>query len=484
MNQDNAKPTERQLRVLVVDDEPYILQAWKKILEGHNCRIRTLSDGSEVTAVVEGWRPDVTVLDIRMPYVSGIDILKDIMARDLDTQVVMMTAYATVETAVEAVKNGAYDYLTKPFANIESAAITVVKAGRHKRLVQRNRELESLLEVRDSFEGLVGSSPQMKRIFELIEGVAYSSSTILIQGESGTGKELVARAVHHRSPRRSRPFVAINCSALTDTLLESELFGHEKGSFTGATATKRGLFEVSDGGSIFLDEIGEVPQPTQVKLLRVLQEGELKRVGSNEIRRVDVRVITATNLDLTRARQEGVFREDLYYRLNVITINLPSLNNRTGDIPLLALHFLRKYNLRTSKNMEGISTDTIELLERYSWPGNVRELENVIERAVVLGRGPEIQVVDLPDTLRGPNPARRESGTALADLPYRKAKEIAVGEFERRYVHELLTQTEGNVSQASRQAGMDRSNFRRVMKKYSLDPSQFGSKDSRVRRPS
>ena len=482
MNQDSGQVDEKQLKVLVVDDEPYMLQAWKKILEGHNCDIRTLSDGTEVLPVVEGWRPDVTVLDIRMPHISGIDLLKEIKAHDLSTEVVMMTAFATVETAVEAVKNGAYDYLTKPFANIESAALTVLKAGRHKRLVQRNRELESMLEVRDSFEGLVGSSPQMKRIFELVEGVAYSTSTVLIQGESGTGKELVARAIHHRSPRRSRPFVAINCSALTDTLLESELFGHEKGSFTGATSTKRGLFEVSDGGSIFLDEIGEVPPPTQVKLLRVLQEGEMKRVGSNEIRRVDVRVIAATNLDLARARQDGTFREDLYYRLNVITIKLPSLHDRTGDIPLLAVHFLRKYNLRTGKKVEGISPQAMEMLERYAWPGNVRELENVIERGVVLGRGREIQVSDLPDSLRGPNPARRDTGTALVDLPYRKAKEIAIGEFERRYIHELLTQTDGNVSQASRKAGMDRSNFRRVMKKYSLDPTDFGKNGDGSRR--
>ena len=270
--------SDRKLKVLVVDDEQFMLQAWRKILQGHECEIETLSDGTEAVSAIERWRPDVTMLDIRMPRVSGLEILKDIRSRDLPTEVVMMTAYASVETAVEAVKAGAYDYLTKPFANIDAAALTVMKAGRHRRLVQRNQELESLLDLKDSFEGLVGSSPQMKRVYELIEGVAYSSSTVLLQGESGTGKELAARAIHHRSPRRARSFVAVNCSALTDTLLESELFGHEKGSFTGATSAKRGLFEVADGGSIFLDEIGQVPTPTQVKLLRVLQEGELKRV--------------------------------------------------------------------------------------------------------------------------------------------------------------------------------------------------------------
>ncbi len=465
----------KRLKVLVVDDEPYMLQAWKKILDGYECEVATLSDGAEAVAAIELQQPDVTVLDIRMPNISGIDVLKEIKSRDLPTEVVMMTAYATVETAVEAVRAGAYDYLTKPFSNIEAAALTVLKAGRHKRLVQRNRELENLLDVRDSFEGLVGSSPQMKRVFELINGVAYSTSTVLLTGESGTGKELVARGIHHRSPRRSRPFVAVSCSALTDTLLESELFGHEKGSFTGATNTKRGLFEVADGGSIFLDEIGEVPMPTQVKLLRVLQEGEIKRVGSSEIRRVDVRVIAATNIDLARARQNGTFREDLYYRLNVISIELPPLRERVGDIPLLALHFLRKYNARTGKVLESIRPEVMEILERYNFPGNVRELENILERAVVLARGKEIELHDLPEVMRGTLPARREAGTSLVELPYKKAKEVAVTEFDRRYLSELLVQTSGNISQASRRAGMDRSNFRRVIKKYGLDPIEFSS---------
>ena len=388
----------------------------------------------------------------------------------------MMTAFATVETAVEAVKSGAFDYLTKPFANIESAILTVLKAGRHKRLVQRNRELESLLEIREGFEGLVGSSPQMQRVFELIDGVAYSCSTVLIQGESGTGKELVARAIHHRSPRRAQSFVAINCSALTDTLLESELFGHEKGSFTGALNTTRGLFESASSGSIFLDEIGQVPQQTQVKMLRVLQEGELKRVGGNEIRKVDVRVIAATNVDLAQAVRQGEFREDLFYRLNVITIGLPPLRERVEDIPLLALHFLRKYNGRTGKTLTGINPEAMQALENYTWPGNVRELENVIERAVVLGRGPEVELRDMPEALRGRLPTRRENGSPLADRPYRQAKEIALSEFERRYVTEMLINAGGNVTQAARLAGMDRSNFKRVMKRCEIDPGQFSSK--------
>ncbi len=466
------------LKVLVVDDEPFMLTAWKKMLAGHQCEVRTLSDGTEALALIESFRPDVAVLDIRMPRISGIDLLKEIKSRDLPAEIVMMTAFATVETAVDAVKSGAYDYLTKPFTNIESAVLTVLKAGRHKRLIQRNRELESLLEIRDGFEGLVGSSPQMQRVFELIDGVAYSSSTVLIQGESGTGKELVARAIHHRSPRRAQSFVAINCSALTDTLLESELFGHEKGSFTGAVSTKRGLFESASSGSIFLDEIGQVPQQTQVKMLRVLQEGELKRVGGNETRKVDVRVIAATNVNLAKAVRLGEFREDLFYRLNVITIELPPLRERIDDIPLLALHFLRKYNGRTGKTLDGIEPGAMEALENYTWPGNVRELENVIERAVVLGRGSEVELRDMPETLRGYLPARRENGSPLADRPYTQAKEIALGEFERKYLTELLIGTGGNVTQAARLAGMDRSNFRRVMKRREIDPLRFSDKAS------
>ena len=445
MNAETCSIRKPGLKVLIVDDEPYMLQAWKKMLECHNCDTRTLSDGAEVLEIVKSWHPDVTLLDIRLPEISGIDLLKAIKQCDMDTEVVIMTAYATVETAVEAVKLGAYDYLTKPFDNIDAAALTVLKAGKHRRLKVRNRELESLLDMHNGFEGLVGSSLRMRDVFKLIEGVAYSSSTVLIQGDSGTGKELVARAIHHRSPRRSKPFVAINCLALPDTLLESELFGHEKGSFTGATSTKQGLFEACNGGSIFLDEIGDVPPATQVRLLRVLQEGEVKRVGSNEIRHVDVRVIAATNMDLSRARKEGAFREDLFYRLNVISIDLPELKERTGDIPLLALHFLKKYNKRTGKKLTGFDIQVLKNLESYHWPGNVRELENVIERAVVLCRHPEIKLGDLPASMRDPVQTFKKEGSSLANMPFKKARQVAIGEFEHQYLTEILSTTGGNV---------------------------------------
>jgi DNA-binding NtrC family response regulator len=455
------------IKVLVVDDESYMLQAWQRILENTRCQLKTLSDAEEVLPLVESWRPDVVVLDIRMPRVSGLDLLREIKRRELPCEVVMMTAYASVETAVEAVKSGAYDYLTKPFANIEEAALTVLKAGQHNLLVKRNRELENLLNARNGFEGLVGSSGAMKRVFELIDGVAYSSSTVLIEGESGTGKELVARAIHHRSPRRASPFVVVNCSALTETLIESELFGHEKGAFTGAVSSKRGLFEVADGGTIFLDEVGEIPLPTQVKLLRVLQEGEVKRVGSSETRKVDVRVVAATNVDLRQAVKNGSFRDDLYYRLCVINIKLPPLRERGGDVPLLAYHFLRKYNERTGKHLEGIDPQALEALEAYHWPGNVRELENVIERAVVLGRGSSLGLHDLPEQFHQKAPPRREAlGAELADLPYKKAKAVALGEFHRHYFQQLILKTQGNLSKAARLSQMDRSNFRRLLKRF------------------
>jgi DNA-binding NtrC family response regulator len=343
---------------------------------------------------------DVAVLDIRMPHLSGMDLLRAIKQARPDVEVVMMTAFATVETAVEAVKAGAYDYLTKPFSNIDEVSLTVAKALERKQLKDRTRVLEEQLSVKGQFEDLIGQSSHMRAVFKLVETVSYSSATVLIQGESGTGKELVARAIHYRSPRKDKPFIAVNCSALTETLLESELFGHVKGSFTGATANKKGLFEAADGGTIFLDEIGDVPPATQVRLLRVLQEGEVKRVGANETIKVDVRVIAASNVDLARAKDQGKFREDLFYRLNVITVALPPLRDRPEDVPLLAGHFLRLYAGKMGKKVTGISPQAMEALVCHRWMGNVRELENVIERAVVLTSREVVEVEDLPQQLR------------------------------------------------------------------------------------
>jgi DNA-binding NtrC family response regulator len=460
----------KKTRVLVVDDDTIVLRAATDILQGAGYAVVAVDDAVEALAAMKDPTIDVACLDIKMPNLSGMDLLRALKRERPDVEAIMMTAFATVETAVEAVKAGAYDYLTKPFENIDVLSLAVARAVEKKTLRDRTRILAEALVARSSFEDLVGQSPQMRAVFDLVETVAFSSATVLIQGESGTGKELVARAIHFRSPRKDKPFVAVNCSALTESLLESELFGHVKGSFTGATTNKKGLFEAADGGTIFLDEIGDISPAMQVRLLRVLQEGEVKRVGANDTIKVDVRVIAATNVDLARAKEQGRFREDLFYRLNVISIDLPPLRDRPEDIPLLAQHFLARFRQKTGKNVTGISARATEALTCARWVGNVRELENAIERAVVLTAGPAIDLDDLPREVRS---AQQRGGgevevVSLAHLPYAQAKKLAMRAFERRYLSALLEKSGNNVSEAARAAGVDRSNFRRLLKQYEV----------------
>jgi len=459
----------RPSKILVVDDDRVVLRAVTQILERAGYQVVAIDDAVEGLSACKDPSIDAAVLDIKMPNLSGMDLLKAIKSARPDVEVIMMTAFATVETAVEAVKAGAYDYLTKPFDNIDEVSLTVAKAVERKALKDRTRVLEEALSAKSQFEDMIGQSSQMRSVFKLVETVSYSSATVLIQGESGTGKELVARAIHFRSPRKDKPFVAVNCSALTDTLLESELFGHVKGAFTGATAHKKGLFEAADGGTIFLDEIGDVPPATQVRLLRVLQESEVKRVGANESIKVDVRVIAATNIDLARAKEQGKFREDLFYRLNVITVNLPPLRDRPEDIPLLASHFLQLYAGKLGKKIQGFAPAAMEALTVNRWVGNVRELENVIERAVVLTSNELIDVDDLPPGFReAPKGGGEVEIFSLAHLPYAQAKRLAMRAFERRYLSALLEKNNNNVSSAARAAGVDRSNFRRLLKQYEV----------------
>ncbi|RKH54192.1 sigma-54-dependent Fis family transcriptional regulator [Corallococcus sp. AB049A] len=459
----------KRAKVLVVDDDSVVLKAVTQILQREGHPVVAIDDAVEGLTAAKDPSIDVVVLDIKMPHLSGMDLLRAIKADRPDVEVIMMTAFATVETAVEAVKAGAYDYLTKPFENIDEVSLTVAKAAERKALKDRTRALEEALTARSQFEDLIGQSSQMRAVFKLVETVSHSTATVLIQGESGTGKELVARAIHYRSARRDKPFVAVNCSALTETLLESELFGHVKGSFTGATGNKKGLFEAADGGTIFLDEIGDVPPATQVRLLRVLQEGEVKRVGANEPVKVDVRVIAATHVDLSRAKEQGKFREDLFYRLNVITIDLPPLRDRPEDVPLLAHHFLKVYTGKADKKVTGISPRAMEALTCNRWTGNVRELENVIERAVVLTANDAIDVEDLPPGFQAaPQADSAVEVFSLAHLPYAQAKRLAMRAFERRYLSALLEKNNHNVSSAARAAGVDRSNFRRLLKQYEV----------------
>jgi DNA-binding NtrC family response regulator len=459
----------KHAKILVVDDDTVVLKAVTQILQREGYQVVSIDDAVEGLTAAKDPSVDVAILDINMPNLSGMDLLKAIKSVRPEVEVVMMTAYATVETAVEAVKAGAYDYLTKPFENIDEVSLTVGKAAERKQLKDRTRQLEEQLVVKNQFEDLIGQSNQMRSVFKLVETVSYSTATVLIQGESGTGKELVARAIHYRSPRKDKPFVAVNCSALTDTLLESELFGHMKGSFTGATGNKKGLFEAADGGTIFLDEIGDVPAATQVRLLRVLQEGEVKRVGANEPIKVDVRVIAATNVDLARAKEQGRFREDLFYRLNVIAVQLPPLRDRPEDVPLLAQHFLRMYSGKLKKKLTGFSPRAMEALTCNRWVGNVRELENVVERASVLTSHEVVDVDDLPPGFQDqPQAGSQVEVFSLAHLPYAQAKRLAMRAFERRYLTALLEKNNQNVSSAARAAGVDRSNFRRLLKQYEV----------------
>lgn len=471
-------PTTRKAKVLVVDDDKIVLRAATEILSREGYQVVAIDDAVEGLSAAKDPTIDVACLDIKMPNLSGMDLLKAFKQSRPDVEVIMMTAFATVETAVEAVKGGAYDYLTKPFENIDVLTLAVGRAAEKKSLRDRTRVLEEALSARNQFEDLVGQSSQMRSVFKLVETVSYSTATVLIQGESGTGKELVARAIHYRSPRKDKPFVAVNCSALTDTLLESELFGHMKGSFTGATTNKKGLFEAADGGTIFLDEIGDVPPATQVRLLRVLQEGEVKRVGANDTLKVDVRVIAATNVDLSKAKDTGKFREDLFYRLNVITVQLPPLRDRPEDVPLLAQHFLKLYAQKIGKKVTSISPHAMEALTTARWNGNVRELENAIERAVVLCAGEAVEVDELPAEIRSNQRGGGEVEVfSLAHLPYAQAKKLAMRAFERRYLSALLEKSTGNVSMAARAAGVDRSNFRRLLKQYEVGGRSMGSKD-------
>jgi two-component system response regulator HydG len=435
-------------------------------------QVQSAEDGAVATRMLHAEEFDVALVDLMMPNVGGLELLSHVKESLPGVEVVMMTAFGDVETAVNAVQAGAFHFLTKPFRSNDEVVLTVVKAAERRRLLERTAELERQLETLQTFGGLIGNSPAMQRVYRLAMGVAPTVSTVLILGESGTGKELTARAIHQHSARAPGPFVAVNCSAIPVTLLESELFGHVRGAFTGATSTREGLFEAAHRGTLFLDEVGDLPPTAQVKLLRALQEGEIKRVGSDETRTVDVRVLAATNVDLRRKVTAGEFREDLFYRLNVVAIRLPALRERREDIPLLAMHFLKKYTVRLGKDVTSLAPEAMRLLQQHPWPGNVRELENAIEYAIVFCREGTITSEDLPfeqPTLVVTEPLGRATGVVLpggiVELPYKEAKQAALTAFETAYFRALLERTGGNVSQAAREAQLDRSNFRRAARR-------------------
>ncbi len=444
--------------VLVVDDDPGVRESFRLILEDHY-EVIDVPDGPTALDVIRSAQVDLVLLDIRLPEMDGIEVLERIKAIDDGVEVILVTAVKTVRTAVAAMKLGAFDYLTKPFE--EDELLAVIGRALEKRSLEREVTfLRSELERTHDADEIVGQHPSMQKLYRLIAQVARTTATVMITGESGTGKELIARAIHRQGPRCDKPFVAVNPAAIAETLIESDLFGHEKGAFTGAYQRKLGKFELAQGGSLFLDEIGTLRAELQVKLLRVLQEREIERVGGTRAIKIDVRVIAATNLDLKEAVSRGAFREDLFYRLNVVTIEVPRLAERSTDIPLLVEHFVRRYSRAFNKRVERFSPEALAALGEYRWPGNVRELQNVIERSVVLTEGPVIQLNDLPfDVLM---PEHRTRVREADRLPLKGATE----DFERQIVLSILERVKGNQSEAARILGLHRNSLKRMLERW------------------
>ncbi|MFH1826576.1 MAG: sigma-54 dependent transcriptional regulator [bacterium] len=449
-----------QANILVVDDEKSMRDSMQMLLrDNHN--VHLAKNGHEAIEIVKDKQIDLVLLDIRLPEIDGIEILKIIKSMNNSVEVIMVTAVIMVGKAVEAIRHGAYDYITKPF-DIEALQEQVAKVLEKRRLLQENTLLRQMIDQSHQFEKIIGKSKEIREIFKVIDDVARSNATILITGESGTGKELVARAIHNRSPRQDKLFVALNCAAIPENLLESELFGHERGSFTGATERQIGKFEIANGGTLFLDEIGSLPLPMQAKILRAIQEREIERIGAGYPTSVDVRIISATNGDLREAIKKYKFREDLFYRLNVIPIHLPPLRERREDIPLLANHFLQKYNQEFARNIKGIRKATIDLLVEYDWPGNIRELENLIERLIVLTKSDYIGSDKLPREIKKDDPSEDISDEESAELF------SAVKRFEADFIRRAMDKAGGKKNKAAKMLGIHRNTLINLEKKLGL----------------
>ena len=446
------KPT-----ILIVDDEKNTREGLARALQ-RQYDVRLAENGLRALDLLSEEPVDVMLSDIRMPGMDGMTLLQRALARSPQPVCILLTAYGTIETAVEAMKHGAYDFLTKP-VNLDRLDLLLKRALREREVETENRGLHEQLDAKYGVENIIGRSPQMQEIFDMIRQVSASRATVLIQGESGTGKELVAHAIHRLSPRVHGPFVPVHCAALSHNLLESELFGHEKGAFTGATERRRGRFELADGGTLFLDEIGEIDPSIQVKILRVLEERKFERVGGQETLGVDVRLVAATNKNLKELMEQGKFREDLFYRLYVVVIHLPALRERTGDIPLLAQHFLKGLAKENAKAVDGITPEAMEALTAYSWPGNVRELRNVLERMVVLSRGDKLTLRDVPAVIRD---AVRQG------VAPRASGELTIDEAEKQMIIRALKTHEGNRTLAAKELGISRRTLHRKLNEYGL----------------
>lgn len=441
-------------QILVVDDDLIAAELLAEVLAKEGYRVEVTTSGSEAIRIAEKGPLDLVITDIKMPEIGGLQVVSALRKRRPDITLIVITAFGSFQTAVEAIQNGAYDYISKPF-KIEEMKVIVRRALEQRRLLRDNQFHLEETGAAAPFENLIGNSPKMLEIYKLVARVANSDVSILIQGESGTGKELVARAIHDHSLRASKPYVAVNCGALAESLLESELFGHTKGAFTGAITQKKGLFEEANEGTCFLDEIGEISPALQTKLLRVLQEREVRPVGSSENIPINIRIVAATNKDLKLLVRSGQFREDLFYRLHVVTVTLPPLREHIEDIPLLADYFLQKHIQRAQKNVQGISKETMKALAAYDWPGNIRQLENVIERAIALTTNKILLPSDIPDDL-----FQQE---ALPEIP---VSPMTLEEVKWRYIRQVLDESGGNQNKTAEILGIDRKTLYRLLKRY------------------
>ena len=457
--------------ILIIDDDEAILHSCQIILEDQGHEVAIATAGEAGLALMRQKSFDLALIDLKMPGMNGLEILMQAAALDPDLVSIIFTAYGTIESAVEAVKRGAFNYLTKPFTAGQLAAV-VAKGLEHSRLLRENTLLRQELKQCCPVHQMIGGSAPLQLILATVAKVAPSDANVLVTGESGTGKELVARALHANSPRGQGPFVPVDCAALPSNLLENELFGHEKGAFTGASQAKRGLLELAHSGTLFLDEIGELSPELQVKLLRTLQERSFRRLGGERLVKVDIRVISSTNRDLDAAVQQGSFRQDLLYRLNVVSISLPPLRERPGDVALLVQHFLQEFSRAASRPCARISPEAIRLLEQHQWPGNIRELRNVIERAVVLCDSDTVRVRDLPDYIRE---QARLGKQIHAEMGYKAAREQWVESQGKQYLTQLLRRHGGNISAVAREARISRKSVYELLRRFGIDPALFSS---------
>ena len=452
-------------KMLIIDDEPLMRITLQDSLVGEGYEVVAAETGRKGVDLLRKNQWDIIITDLKLPDLEGIEILKEAKFLNPSTEVILITAYGSIDSAVSAMKEGASDYLTKPFS-MDELLLIIKRLLRMKQLEEENLSLKKRVEERYRLEGLVGKSPQMLKIYDLIETVAQTDTTVLVNGENGTGKELVANAIHLQSPRKNGPFIKVNCAALPETLLETELFGHERGAFTGAIRQRKGRFELANGGTLFLDEVGEIFPAVQVKLLRVLQERQFERVGGNETLAVDVRLICATQRDLKEEIRKGNFREDLYYRLNVVPITLPPLRERREDILLLAEHFVDKFSKKMGKEIAGLSEDAKALLLRYPFPGNIRELENMLERAIALIKGKIIQPEDLPDEVCGqPSSIQDVCKRIRGSKPLASATKL----FEKEYIQSVLEKTKGKKGQAADMLGISRKTLWEKIKELEIE---------------